>query len=337
MNKNIKILLIVLIAALAVFFLVVNKPWTTLKAELKDFDIKDTTQITKVFLAKKAGNTVLLEKQPDNSWLVNGTYKADITKINLLKATMKQIQVRNPLSESEFNSVVAAMAAHATKVEFYNEKKLLKTIYVGSQTPDQTGTFMMIEGSSTPFVTHIAGFVGYLTPRFSTDYIRWKSKEIFVLPADEIAEIKVDYPQQLNESFVIDNTSQEPVLKNTKNETVKTEIPFLKYYLGMFGNLYFEGYVEDVKPVQNDSIRATPVFCTIEVKQKNTEQTHRLQVYQKGVNRRSLQQYDEEGNKLDIDPDKYLAYVNDDENVVYIQEYVFGKVFKQLSEFKNIK
>jgi len=213
---------------------------------------------------------------------------------------------------------------------------LLKTIYVGAQTPDQTGTFMMIEGSSTPFVTHISGFVGYLTPRFNTHFIRWKSKEVFVLPADDIAEIKVDYPHEPNEGFSIDNTAQEPILKNKQNEIVKgTEILYLKYYLGMFNNLYFEGYVEDVKPIQNDSIRAMPVFCIIEVKQKSNGQIHRLQVHQKGVTRRSMQQYDDEGNKLGIDPDKFLAYVNDEKDVVYIQEYVFGKVFKTLTNLSG--
>lgn len=332
MNKNIKILLLILIVALPLYFFIVNKPWSTLKGELKDFAIKDTASITKVFLADSKGNNVLLQKDNQNNWTVNNGVKADISKVNLLKQTMLQVQVRNPLSEAEFNNVVAMMASNAVKVEFYNGDDLIKTVYVGSQTPDQTGTYMMIEGSSTPFVTHIPGFVGYLSPRFSTEAIRWKTKEVFVVPAEQIALISVGYPQQTNQSFIIDNTGATPTLKNTEGQVMESDLPFLKYYLGSFSNLYFEGYVEDMKPIQNDSIRQTPVFCIMELKQKNGQIT-RLQIHRKAVTRRSMEQFDAEGNVPDFDQDKYLAFLNDEKDVIYIQDYVFRKVLKQLADF----
>jgi hypothetical protein len=334
MNRNIIILLVLLMAGIACYLLVINKPWTTFKGELKDFAIHDTASITKIFLADKTGRTVLLQKQPDQTWLVNGMYKADQKKIDLLKQTMKQVQVRNPLAESEFNTVVARMAANAVKAEFFNEDKLIKTIYVGGQTNDNTGTFMMIEGASTPYVTHISGFVGYLTPRFNTEAIRWKTKEVFVLPAEDISTISISYPQDISASFIIDNTGTTPVLKDSNNRIHSADIGFLKYYTASFSNIYFEGYVEDIKPIQNDSIRTTPVYCIMEVKQKSTGKAIRLQIHKKGVNRRSTQQFDEEGNKLTIDRDKYFAFLNNEQDVVYIQDYVFRNLFKTLADFK---
>ncbi len=335
MNRSIKILLVLLVAGIAAYLMVINKPWTTLKGELKDFAIQDTAVITKIFLADKTGRSVLLQKQLNQTWLVNGIHKADQKKVDLLLATMKQVQVRNPLAESEFNTVVAKMAANSVKSEFYKNDKLIKTIYVGGQTNDNTGTFMMIDGASTPYVTHIPGFVGYLTPRFNTEAIRWKSKEVFVLPAEDIATIGITYPQDAAASFIIDNTGVSPVLKDSNNQIHPADVGFLKYYAASFYNIYFEGYVEDVKPIQHDSIRATPVFCLMEVKQKSTGKTIRLQIHKKGVNRRSTQQFDEEGNKLTIDRDKYFAFLNDEKDVVYIQDYVFRNLFKTLADFKS--
>jgi hypothetical protein len=87
-------------AGIACYLLVINKPWTTFKGELKDFAIHDTASITKIFLADKTGRTVLLQKQPDQTWLVNGMYKADQKKIDLLKQTIKQEWLPMPLKQS---------------------------------------------------------------------------------------------------------------------------------------------------------------------------------------------------------------------------------------------
>lgn len=332
MNRNIKILLIVLVIAVPVYYFVINKPWNTLKGELKDFSIKDTASITKVFLADKKGNQVLLQLNERGQWIVNNKYKADISKVNLLKSTMAQVKVRNPLAESEFNTVVAMMASNAIKAEFYQNDELIKAVYVGSQTPDNTGTFMMVEGSSTPFVTHIPGFVGYLSPRFNTEAIRWKTKEVFVTPADQIDLISVGYPQETEQSFVVDNTGATPVLKNTSGEKIEADPAFLKYYLGSFASLYFEGYVEDMKPIQNDSIKKSPVFCVMELKQKDGSIT-RLEIHRKGITRRSAVQINEEGERPEFDIDKYLAFLNDEKDVVYVQDYVFRNVLKKRSDF----
>lgn len=332
MNRNIKILLIVLVIAIPLYYFVINKPWSTLSGELKDFAIKDTAAVTKIFLADKKGNQVLLQLNEQGRWMVNDKYKADITKINLLKATMAQVKVRNPLAESEFNTVVAMMASNAVKAEFYRNDELIKAVYVGSQTPDNTGTFMMIEGASAPFVTHIPGFVGYLSPRFSTEAIRWKSKEVFTSPANQIDIISVGYPQETDQSFVIDNTGNTPVLKNTNGEIIAADTGFLKYYLGSFTSLYFEGYVEDMKPIQNDSIKKSPVYCIMELKQKDGNKI-RLEIHRKGITRRSAVQINEEGERPEFDIDKYLAFLNDEKDVVYIQDYVFRNVLKKRNDF----
>ena len=179
MSKNLKILIALVILTGILYWLISRHSWSTFKGDLKEFSIKDTSKVTRMFFADKRGNKVLLQRNDQNIWMVNNKFKADPDKINLMLSTMHDVEVRNPITENEHNTVISILATQGIKAEFYHAEKLIKTIYVGSSTPDQLGTYMLIDGSSLPYATHISGFVGYLTPRFITQEKLWKTKEIF--------------------------------------------------------------------------------------------------------------------------------------------------------------
>ncbi|MES2559068.1 MAG: DUF4340 domain-containing protein [Bacteroidota bacterium] len=336
MSKNLKILLILVVVCAAVYFVFVRKPWTTLQSELKDFAIKDTASVTKFFLADKRGHSVTVAKNEQGTWMVDNTYKADIVKVNLLLATMHDVTVRNPISEKQFNSVIATLATEGIKAEFYSGDKNIKTVYVGPGSADQSGTFMLIEGSSAPFVTHIDGFVGYLTPRFYTLQIKWKSKEVFNVPDNEIAKVTVNYPHQPGQSFEITNGASIEVKDAVNNKTVATDPQFARYYLASFGNLFFEGYDEELSGRSADSIHNTKPYCIIELTKKNNEKI-RLQLHYKAVGDHTKILYDADGKLLPYDTEKFYGFINEEKEVVYVQEYNFGKVLKKLSDFAGKK
>lgn len=331
MSKSTKILIIIVAILAAVYIVFLTKPWSTLKAELKDFAIKDTAQITKFFLADKRGNSVTVAKNENGIWMVNNTYEADMAKVNLILTTMHDVSVRNPIPESAFNTVVASMATDGVKAEFYEGDDCVKTIYVGSSTPDQLGTFMMIEGSSTPFVTHIQGFVGYLTPRFFPYAMKWKGRKLFDTPLEKVAGVKVTYPAQPAYSFELKNAPITLLDGAGKNVQVADE-KFAKFYLSGFQNLYFEGYDEELSGFKADSIKKLTPFCIIELTKTDGTVT-RLQVNNKRVDEHTKIQYDGEGRILSSDTEKYYAYINDEKEVAYIQHYNFGRLFKTINDF----
>jgi hypothetical protein len=331
MSKSVKILVLVVAILATVYIVFLSKPWSTIKGELKDFAIKDTAAITQFFLADKRGNKVTLTKNESGVWMVNNQYEADVTKVNLLLATMHEVTIRNPIPESAFNTVVAAMATDAVKAEFYEGNTIVKTIYVGSSTPDQTGTFMMIEGSSTPFVTHIQGFVGYLTPRFFPISIKWKGRKVFNTPFEKIASLSIVYPDQPQHSFTLKNNPLS--LSNTSGKVIPiVDEKYAKFYLSGFEQLYFEGYDEEIKGAKADSIKSATPYCMIELADIAGNKT-KLQVNFKNVDSRTRSPYDENGKLLGHDTEKYYAFINDEKDVVYIQHYNFGRVFKSLSDF----
>lgn len=339
MNKFTRILLILVLAAAAIYFLVVNKPWTNFKSERKDFAIEDTASITRMFFADKKNNYVLLEKDSYGVWWVNGDIKADVSKVNLMLATLKQVEVRNPLNESEYNGIMANLAAIGIKAEIYAGEKKIKTFYVGLNTPDNTGTYMMIENSSVPFVTHIPGFVGYLTPRFNVYPVRWKSKDIFTYNPADIQQIIIKYPLRPNKSFMVkqendnvnvyalnaDNNEQGNLIANNTN--------FAKYYLAAFSGLYCEGYLDQYDQSFVDSLSNLTPYTTIQVTNKK-DQITTLKVYFKPTDKRTKDRLDlETGETLPIDPEKFFALLGDSKDLMLIQQYSFGKIFRHAEDF----
>ncbi len=331
MKKKIIVLLVVVVGALVAYLLIARKPWSTLNSDLKDFAIEDTASVTKFFLADKRGHSVSVAKNKDGIWMVNDQFEADITKVNLLLATMHDVVVRNPVPEAAFNTVVGTLATEGVKAEFYVNDKLSKTMYVGPGTPDQAGTFMMIEGADAPFVTQIQGFVGYLTPRFYPYAIKWKGKKVFDVAMENIASVKVSYPQQPDQSFELNNNGS-IILTAAGKEIPLRDMNFAKFYLSSFTNLYFEGYDENMAAEKADSIRKSTPFCVVNLTQKNGMVTN-LNVHYKEVGDHTKILYGADGKLLPYDTEKYFAFINDEKDIVYIQQYNFGKIFKTLSDF----
>ena len=59
-----------------------------------------------------------------------------------------------------------------------------KTYYVGGESKDMIGSYMLLENSNRAFVVYIPGFNGFLAPRFTIDGTKvssdlWRDRTIF--------------------------------------------------------------------------------------------------------------------------------------------------------------
>lgn len=179
---------------------------STISGELSDFAIEDTSSITKIFLADKNNQTITLDKT-QNGWLVNNSFKAREDIMQVLLETIKKIKVRAPVSRSSFENIVKSIASNSVKVEIYQgSKKPSKVYYVGGPNQDHTGTYMLLEGSNVPFLMHIEGFRGYITPRYFTNINEWRTNAIFTLKPNQIQSIQLEFPKENEKSWIINKT-----------------------------------------------------------------------------------------------------------------------------------
>lgn len=335
-NKGLIGLIIVLAGLLAAVYFGSKNSSSTIKKQLSNFAIEDTASITKVFLSDKSSNNVLLERIDGDNWTVNKDYRArqDVV-VNLLK-TIKELTVRAPVSKSRFDYTVKQLASNSTKVEIYqnNSEKPTKVYYVGGANQDNTGTYMLLENSSVPFLMHIEGHYGFVHTRYSPRINDWRDNTIWYFPGEKVTTIKnvkVEYPKDQNKSFEITKSAENSyTLKNSKSEVVPVPNNQVIYdYLRRFRKISYEGFEETKSEAYCDSIiKNTPVETIWTIEEDNGRTTE-VKAYLKPVKDDAE---DWEGNEIPHDLERMYATINNQEFVI-IQYFVFDPLTLTLQDF----
>ncbi len=307
-----------------------SKKWNNVKITSDEIALTDTSVIDHVFLADKNGHTIDLLKQTNNEWKVNNHFTADPSKINLLLATIHDMRVQRPIDETQHNTIIADLSSRGIKVECYSKGNHIKTFYIGSETADKIGTFYFEASRKEPLIVHIPGFVGYLTPRFIIQEIKWKDKLVFDDDQQSIASISVQYPMNNALSFAIKNKQ----LYDSKNIPLSADTNRIKHYLNSFKGLYHEAYLDFATPAQIDSIKQLVPFCNIILERTNNQQT-RLRLYFKKSDKRTKSQFDENKQPNETDPERFWGIIDDDKELVSIQTFNFGKIIKTKLDLSN--
>lgn len=344
-RKYLIILALTIILIITALFLVFNKGTGTFKDHDKEFAVKDTATITKVFLADKKNRTVLLEKVGAGDWLVNGTYKARNSGVNLLLETFTHLVPKYPVPKSAHDNVVALLATSSVKVEIYQvvyridlfglrlfpHEKLTKTYYVGGATQDNMGTFMLMEGADVPFVVQLLGFRGYVAPRYSTLEKDWRDHTVFRKSLAEIRQVIMEIPLEPENSYkVIKENRDLKLIKLQTNEAFKQyDTLRLLNFLTAFADIRYEALLNDMEQHRKDSIiHSTPKNILTVVDTKGDSTT--IITYFKPNDNQAM---DVKGNLYVNDLDRLYALINNKKDFVLIQYYVFDKVLRPLSYF----
>ncbi|MFM9943973.1 MAG: DUF4340 domain-containing protein [Bacteroidia bacterium] len=334
MQKKQLLILILLVGGVAAwFFLKPNTTGTSDKSKT-DFAIKNTEQITKIFISNKQEGNVLLEKK-NGIWMVNGKYEASKPFMEFfLLETLKKIRVAGPVPLPARQNVIASMATMATKVEIYKGNEIDKVYYVGQPTSDMTGTYMYLEGSKDPYITHVPGFDGFLSTRYPVTEKEWVSKVVMDFKPEDINAVDINFPDNINESFTITRKGHTNDFDITSSQTSRDGKPnyaAVKSYFGMFVNKTCESFI-DLTPLKIDSIKKTKPFCVITLTDKK-DRIHKLTVYKRESSERDHGVYDNKGNRLAYDPSRLNAFLNNDKRVMVIQDIVFNSIMIKYSDF----
>ncbi|MEI6817767.1 MAG: DUF4340 domain-containing protein [Bacteroidota bacterium] len=332
MNKNRVYVIVFLLLAITAGVLVFTNRKSTIKDELKDFAVKDTAAITKIFMADKLPTQVTLTKEGPGMWTVNGKYAVRKDEMDNLLETIHNVDVRTPVSKAGYNNVIKALAVASTKVEIYVKDQLIKTYYVGGSTADNMGTFMMIENSSTPFVTYIPGFNGYLTTRYFTNEMAWRDRTIFNYNQEEIASIKVEYPvvdkkhsfEVIPKTFTVSQVGEAPITDTAK----------VGRYVGLFKHVNFEGFADGVTKETRDSVLKTKPLSVITITDTKGNKDE-IRAYLKMVNKKDSLMEDEYGKHIIYDVDRMFALINNGKDFVVIQHFIFDPIMVSYDYFKK--
>jgi hypothetical protein len=337
MNRN-KITLVVLVSLIVIASLAWwMRSSNTLEGELSDFAIEDTASVDQIFLADKNGHQVTLKRVNDGSWSVNGKFTARKDAIDNLLYTIRTVQVKSPVGKNLYNNTMKLMAATSVKIEVYSQGKVVKKYYVGHPTMDNLGTFMYIENSTRPFITHIPGFNGFLTTRYFALETEWRDKSIFRFDPRKITKVRIDEylrPARTCELQRMADSSFTLAAGPQALAVQPLDINKVRLFLSAFSATYFERIDGEMNSVQVDSIKRSNPFAKVLV-MTDGGASRELTCYRKPVTSSTRLQLDPvSGEPVPFDLDKFYAFMSGDSSMLVCQYFHFDRVLKDPQNFQ---
>lgn len=344
--KKRNIIIIAVVAAVCAVAAVVALHGTRKATFKQDYHVEDIASVTKIYLADKQDNEVLLTREGDSAWVVDGKYPANEPMLDLFMETLNTMRIRQQVNRNAVPAVIKNLAAKGIKVEVYQKvplinwfggkvrlftrEKLTRTYYVGSETKDMLGSYMFREGDKVPCVIYIPGFRGFLTPRFVTDPLKWRSHNIVDLDAKAIARIELEIPSDESESFAVVNNGEGFDFMVGGNRVPAFDTVRVAALIASFTWLNFDEFASIVPNSNDSSLVGTP--RTILRITDTTGNTHELLTYIKYVNPNDLEVIPDAEMYETFDVNRLYAII-DRKDTVLIQYHVFDNILQPASYF----
>lgn len=347
MKKSTIYLIIIVALAVVAILLYSSRDYSTLKNDDSAFAVDDASTITKIFIADKNDNQVLLTRDKDG-WLVDEKYKANPANMEMLLGTLKGMKVKAPVSIAKHDNVVRRLAAASKKVEIYQmvyridlfgkfklfrHEKLTKVFYVGGATQNNLGTNMLMEGASRPYVVFLPSLRGYLSTRFSPLPDDWKSHVVFHQKLADIKSVQLDFERDPKNSFKVDIVdgmgNYKLIQTSTGKEIARYDTLKLLNFLTSFNDLRYETRLNNLKPKEEiDSIIHSPELYELTLVDQKLDTTTVKMFEKKEAEPVNV---DLDVALIPIDHDRFYGLINKGEDFVLMQYFVFDNVLKPLS------
>ena len=317
-NKKIFFISIVIILLFGLFFIEENK---TSSFDTELFSVTDTLSINKIIISDRYDNEIELRRN-NNQWIANDSYLVRNDAIKTLLSTLKNIRIKNLLSNDIEKNIEKQISSLGVGVIIYNNNKKINSFIVGPSTRDHLGTYVYHFKTKKTYSTHIPGFNGFLSPRFGIQANRieinnWRNPTLINYQPNLIDSIFSYNFSNSAKSFKL-ICGKENNIKNYQNEIIK-DVNFgtLNLFRNSFTNLNVEKYLNDT------------------LKNNLNNPSKKLIIYTKN-NIDSLVFYkinseqDDDTNDYNI---KRKIAIKNNEDICLVQDYVFNKVLINIDDF----
>lgn len=351
MKRNRFIVIITVVLALVALFLVFKNSKSTLKKEYSEFAIDDTASVTRVFMADMAKQSVDLVRGDSGIWRVNKDFKARTDAVQILLKTMLNLDVIEPVAKSSRNTIIKRIASNGVKVEIYQKvfrinffgliklfphEKLTKVYYVGSNTPDNMGTYMIMEHSDIPFITYLPGFRGFIAVRYSPRIADWRDHSVFAVPISAIKSVKVQFVEVPGFSFEVNKVGERSFsLTSLMNHQQIPDFDTTRVLelLTSFNDIRYEVLVTGFSKAKVDSILNSPPYHIITVTDLSGNQ-HIVKTFHR---KNPTGEVDENGGYVPFDRDRMYASINNGKELVLIQFFIFDPLIRPIGAYLKQK
>jgi hypothetical protein len=274
MQKKKNIRLLILLAVLCMITVIVyffNSGNTAEAVDKNIFRVDDLKTIDK-FVFESTGTKVEL-KFNGSRWKVNGKYNADRNLVDLLFATLQEVQPKRPASSSLRDSLSRALEANGVKVSLFRNDNKISTFYAGGNEV-KTQAYFKREAEAMPYLMVIPGYRDYASAIVELNEEGWRDKRVFNFNWRNFKSLEATFssdPEQnfkvsfINSSFGIEGIAQ--------CDTTK-----LNNYLDAISLLVADQFIEKGFSARYDSLINTQPSVVIEVKDVG-DRSHKLSIF----------------------------------------------------------
>ncbi|MCB0510693.1 MAG: hypothetical protein H6579_01850 [Chitinophagales bacterium] len=334
-KSGIYIVVLLALLALATFlFLRERKKYDP--ALERAFQVLDMAALSKIELDDRKGNAMYLEKVK-GTWLLNGEENVRPAILAQLLDALANMYAEIPVPEVAQDNVLKQMLNISTKVSLYqnDEKKAYKVFYVGGGTPDNIGTYMLMEingvAASRPYIIRLPGFRGYLTYRFAPAPEAWRSIALCNYLPEEIKRISIKYHQEdALQSFDLSRNNGSMELNNMGEIYKESELnkELATGLFSSFMNLHFEKNIDSL--AQKDSIMQANAYLQLQV-ETSTGETKTLDVFYMPLGFGSTSSADT-SVVFKYDMDRLYAFDQERQKLISIQYAGFASIFLKANQ-----
>ncbi len=349
MKKKKNLIILIAVVVIGVVAFVIARHGSKDATFKQDFHVEDIDAVTKIFLADKQNNHVLLERVADTTadtvWTVDGLYPASQGMVDLLLETLHDMRIRQQVNKNAVPQAIKIISAHAIKVEVYQRRyfinwfdgkfklfpheKLTVTYYVGHETQDMMACHMFRQGDKVPYIIHIPGFRGYLTPRFVADPMLWRSHNIVHWDIHHLQSVKLDITESPEESYMVKRDGDGFVFLKGNTPIPTFDTARVAQMLSCFANLNFDEFASRVPNSKMDESFASAPKAILHV--TNTEgKSHEVKTYIK-YNNPTDSLVMRNGEMYEMFDLNRLYAIIDSKDTVLIQYYVFDNILQPAS------
>jgi CxxC motif-containing protein len=328
--KKINLVLIALVVILLGAYITNKYVITeTKRIDRHDFTITEVEKVDKIILSSKKPETVTLTKNGE-TWQVNGKYSARKSSINTLLETISTMEVKNPVLKNRRDVIYKNMAAEGLKMEVFKDGKLNKTIYIGNDTPNKLGTYMLLKNAEAPYAIHIPGFSGFLSSRFYTDPLEWRDLLLFESEANQISKVSVSYNYAKDKNFHItkDNDIGKFTLYDHKNEIIQANPMKIGQYLAGFKTIYAEVALDETDLKNIEKIKSKNELFSIKIEKTDGSEV-KFDAYQKYAIHKT-----DDRKSLYLEEDKERVHITNGKEYYVAQLFILNKFLKEVNDFK---
>lgn len=353
MKKKKNLIILIAVLCIGIVALIIAKHGSKDATFDQDFHIEDTESITKIFIADKQNNQVTLQRVADSThdtmWTVDEIYPASQPMVDLLLETLHDMRIRQEVNKNAVPQAIKLLSARAVKVEVYQRKyfinwfkgkfhlfpheKRTATYFVGHETQDMMACYMFRKGDKIPYIIHIPGFRGYLTPRFVADPMSWRSHNIVHWDIHHLQEVKLDIPALPEESFAIHRNGDNFTFELTQSHTTVNGFDTVRVaqMLSCFANLNFDEFISRVPNSNADTSFNAGPRAILHITNTNGD-TREVKTYLKYVNPEDRAAMPDSNMYEMFDLNRLYAII-DGKDSVLIQYYVFDNILQPASFF----